>query len=43
MEIKPFTCGQLIYKKEGRLYNRKKKISISGAEKTGWLHVKQWN
>ena len=36
MEIKPFTCGQLIYKKEGRLYNRKKTTSISGAEKN-WM------
>ena len=41
-EINPCTYGQLIYDKGGKLYNREKTVSsISGAGKTGQLHVKE--
>ena len=41
-EIKPRTYGQLIYKKEARIYNGEKIVSsINGAGKTGQLHVKE--
>ena len=34
----------VIYDKEVRIYNGEKRVSsISGAEKTGQLHVKEWN
>ena len=40
-EVKPHTYGQLIFKKEARLYNGEKTVSsINGARKTGQLHVK---
>ena len=40
--IKPHTYSQLIYNKEARLYNGEKTVSsISGAGKTGQLHVKE--
>ena len=43
-EISLCTYGQLIYDKEARLYNGGKTVfSISGAEKTGQLYVKEWN
>ena len=43
-EISPHTHGQLIYDKGGRIYNGEKTVSsISGAGKTGQLHVKEWN
>ena len=36
------TCGYLIFAKEARIYNEAKTASsISGAEKTGQLHVKE--
>ena len=39
---KPTTYGHLIYDKEERIYNGKKIVSsISGAGKTGQLHVKE--
>ena len=41
-EINPHTCGQLILVKEARIYNGEKTASsISGAGKTGQLHVKE--
>ena len=41
-EINPRTYGQLIYDKEARIYNGEKTVSsISGAGKTGQLHVKE--
>ena len=41
-EINPHTYGQLIYDKEARIYNGEKRVpSISGAGKTGQLHVKE--
>ena len=41
-ETNPHTYGQLIYDKEARIYNGKKTVSsISGAGKTGQLHVKE--
>ena len=41
-EINPRTYGQLIYDKGGRIYNGEKTASsISGAGKTGHLHVKE--
>ena len=41
-EINPHTYGQLIYDKEERIYNGEKTVSsISGAGKTGQLHVKE--
>ena len=40
-ETNPHTYGQLIYK-EARVYNGEKTVSsISGAGKTGQLHVKE--
>ena len=43
-EINPCTYGYLILTKEARIYNGEKTASsISGAEKTGQLHVKKWN
>ena len=41
-EIKPRTYVHLIYEKEARVYNGEKiASSVSGAEKTGQLHVKE--
>ena len=41
-EINPHTYGHLIYGKGGKNYNGEKTASsISGAEKTGQLHVKE--
>ena len=41
-EINPCTYGQLIMTKEARIYNGGKTASsISGAGKTGQLHVKE--
>ena len=41
-EINPCTYGQLIYDKEARICNGEKMVSsISGAGKTGKLHVKK--
>ena len=41
-EINAHTYGQLIYNRGGRIYNGEKTVSsISGAEKTGQLHVKE--
>ena len=41
-EINPPTYGQLIYDKEARIYNGEKTVSsVSGAGKTGQLHVKE--
>ena len=41
-EINPHTYGQLIYDNETRIYSGKKTASsISGAGKTGQLHVKE--
>ena len=40
------TYGQLIYNKGGKntVYNGEKRVSpVSGAGKTGQLHVKEWN
>ena len=43
-EINPHTYGHLIYAKEARLYSGEKTVpSISGAGKTGQLHIKEWN
>ena len=43
-EINPCTCGHLIFDKEARIYNGEKTASsISGAGKTGKLHVKEGN
>jgi len=40
--INPYTYGQLIYDKEARKYDLKKTLSsISGAGKTGKVHVKE--
>ena len=40
--INPHTYGQLIYDKGARIYNGEKPVSsISGAGKTGQLHVKE--
>ena len=41
-EINPCTYGHLILIKEARIYNGEKTVSsISGAVKTGQLHVKE--
>ena len=41
-EINPHICVHLIYEKEARIYNGEKTVSsISGAGKTGQLHVKE--
>ena len=41
-EINPCTYGYLIFDKGGRIYNGAKTVSsISGAGKTGQLHVKK--
>ena len=41
-EINPRTFGHLIHEKEARIYNGEKMVpSISGAGKTGQLHVKE--
>ena len=41
-EINPHTYGHLIFDKEARVYNGEKTASsISGAGKTGQLHVKE--
>ena len=41
-EINPHAYGQLIYDKGARIYNAKKTVSsISGAGKTGQLHVRE--
>jgi len=43
-EGNPCTYGHLILTKEARIYNGEKTVtSISGAGKTGQLHVKEWN
>ena len=43
-QINPRTYGHLIFDKEARIYNGEKTASsISGAGKTGQLHVKEWN
>ena len=43
-EINPHTCGQLICDKGDKDYKGEKTVSsISGAGKTGHLHVKEWN
>ena len=43
-EINPHTYGHLIFEKEARIYNGEKTASsISGAGKTGQLHVKEGN
>ena len=45
-DINPGSYGQLIYDKGGKTiqYNGEKTVSsISGAGKTGQLHVKEWN
>ena len=43
-EINPRTYGNLIFDKEARIYNGKKTAySVSGAGKTGQLHVKEIN
>ena len=43
-EINPRTYDHLILIKEARIYNGEKTASsISGAGKTGQLHVKEWN
>ena len=42
LEINPRTYGHLIFEKEARTYNGEKTASsISGAGKTGQLHVKE--
>ena len=44
LEINTCTYGDLIYDKEARIYSREKAVfSISGAGKTGELHIKEWN
>ena len=41
-EVNPCTCGYLIFDKDARIYNGAKiTSSISGAGKTGQLHVKE--
>ena len=41
-EINPHTYGHLILIKEAKIYNGEKAVSsISGAGKTGQLHVKE--
>ena len=41
-EINPQTYGHFIFEKEARIYNGEKTASsISGARKTGQLHVKE--
>ena len=41
-QINPRTYGHLIFDKEARIYNGEKTASsISGAGKTGQLHVKE--
>ena len=41
-DIKPHTYSQLIYERVARIYNGEKTVpSISGAGKTGQLHVKE--
>ena len=41
-KINPRTYAQLIYDKRGKIYNGEKAVSsISDAEKTGQLHVKE--
>ena len=41
-EINPRTYGHLIFVKEERIYNGEKTVSsVSGAGKTGELHVKE--
>ena len=43
-EINPCTYGQLTWDKEARMYSGEKiASSISGAGRTGQLHIKQWN
>ena len=43
-EINPCTYGNLFLTKEARIYNGAKiASSVSGAGKTGQLHVKEWN
>ena len=43
-EINSCTYGQLIYDKEGKNTNEEKTVSsISGAGKTGQLHIKEGN
>ena len=43
-EMNPHLYGQLIYKKEARIYNGEKKASSkNGAGKTGHLHANESN
>ena len=42
-EINPNTYGQLIYNKGGKYNGEKTVSSVSSDEKTGQLHVKEWN
>ena len=40
-EMKPHTYGLLLYDREARIYNGKKITSITGARKTGQVHIKE--
>ena len=42
--INPDTCDQLIFKKEARIYNKKKTVfSANDTRKTGQPYENQWN